>query len=75
MIEGPGAGDGDRAMFAEMNLRMLVLVGGRERSIEEYTALAAAAGLAVVDVHTTPLGQVTIECVPSASAGGGAHHE
>ena len=29
---------------AEMNLRMLVLAGGRERTIDDHAALAAAAG-------------------------------
>jgi len=39
------AADGDPAAFAEMNLRMLVLAGGRERTIGDYSALAADAGL------------------------------
>lgn len=52
----------DPAMFAEMDLRMLVLCGGRERSIEDYEALAAAAGLATTDVRTTESGQIIIEC-------------
>lgn len=65
--------DGDRSSFAEMDLRMLVLAGGRERSVEEYTALVTAAGLTPTRVHTTPLGQVGIECVvESAPAGAGA---
>jgi O-methyltransferase len=55
--------EGDRTAFAEMDLRMLVLAGGRERSVEEYTALVTAAGLTPTRVHTTPLGQVGIECV------------
>jgi 2,7-dihydroxy-5-methyl-1-naphthoate 7-O-methyltransferase len=69
IIEGSagGDGDGDQAAFAEMNLRMLVLCGGRERGIDDYTALAAAAGLAVAGVQTTPLGQVAVECVRPAS--------
>lgn len=50
--------------YAEMDLRMLVLCGGRERTIAEYTRLADQAGLAVVNVETTPLGQVGIECRP-----------
>ncbi|WP_208115948.1 methyltransferase [Labedaea rhizosphaerae] len=54
--------EGDRSAFAEMDLRMLVLAGGRERSVEEYTALVTAAGLTVTGVHTTPMGQVAIEC-------------
>lgn len=53
--------DGDQAMVAEMNLRMLVLCGGRQRGTEEYGALAAAAGLRVTSTHPTPLGQVVVE--------------
>ncbi|BDU06948.1 methyltransferase [Nocardia cyriacigeorgica] len=53
----------DPAAFAEMNLRMLAISGGRERSIEDYTALAATAGLAVAGVHPTRQGHLAIECV------------
>jgi hypothetical protein len=49
-------------MFAEMNLRMLVLSGGRERTIEDYQTLAAAAGLTTTDVTTTSSGLVVIDC-------------
>ncbi|NEW47364.1 methyltransferase [Nocardia cyriacigeorgica] len=63
LIEGYDS-TGDPAAFAEMNLRMLVLSGGRERSIEAYTALAAEAGLSVAGVHPTRLGHLAIECVP-----------
>jgi 2,7-dihydroxy-5-methyl-1-naphthoate 7-O-methyltransferase len=68
IIEGPGGEDGDGAASAEMNLRMLVLAGGRERGRNGYAALAAAAGLAVTATRTTPLGQFSIECAPSAPA-------
>jgi hypothetical protein len=54
---------GDPAAFAEMNLRMLVLVGGRERTIDDYVALAGAAGLRVTAVHDTTGRHVLIECV------------
>lgn len=64
VIEETGTEDGDPAGFAEMNLRMLVLSGGRERSNADYAALVARAGLTVAGSHTTPLGQVIIECVP-----------
>jgi hypothetical protein len=49
------------AAFAEMNLRMLVLCGGRERGPDDLAELAAGAGLAVAGVHTTPMGQVRLE--------------
>lgn len=65
--------EGDRSGFAEMDLRMLVLAGGRARSVAEHVALARAAGLTVLGTHTTPLGQVRIEgVVGSAPAGAGA---
>jgi hypothetical protein len=63
LIEGYDS-TGDPAAFAEMNLRMLVLSGGRERDIDAYTALAADAGLSVAGVHPTQLGHLAIECVP-----------
>lgn len=74
IIEGHGTDGADRAAFAEMNLRMLVLCGGRERSIEDYTALAAEAGLTVVDTQSTPLGQISIECTPGISVAYGTEH-
>lgn len=57
------ATDSDPGMFAEMDLRMLVLAGGRERRVEDYETLATAAGLTMADVRTTASGQVIIECV------------
>jgi hypothetical protein len=47
-----------------MNLRMLVLTGGRERTVDDYSALAAGAGLRVTAVHDTTERHVMIECVP-----------
>jgi hypothetical protein len=64
VIESHAAADGDFAAFAEMNLRMLVLAGGRERTIEHYSALATAAGLQVSAVHDITERHVIIECVP-----------
>lgn len=55
--------DGDSTMVAEMDLRMLVLCGGRQRGIDDYTELAGAAGLALVGTRMTPLGQVVIEYI------------
>jgi hypothetical protein len=68
VIETHGAADDDPGMFAEMNLRMLVLSGGRERSLADYRALAAAAGLQVDDVHTTARGHVILDCVADGPA-------
>jgi hypothetical protein len=64
VIESHGSPGGDSAAFAEMNLRMLVLAGGRERTIDDYSALAAGAGLRVAAVHEITERHVIIECVP-----------
>jgi ubiquinone/menaquinone biosynthesis C-methylase UbiE len=68
IIEQHAPEGGDPAMFAEMDLRMLVFCGGRERTLDDYTALAAEAGLAIAGVRTTPLGQVVLDCARAASA-------
>ena len=62
IIEDSGAQEKDQAEFAEMNLRMLVLCGGRERGLEEYSSLAEAAHLRVVHSRHTRLSQIVIEC-------------
>ena len=64
VIESHGTAGGDPAAFAEMNLRMLVLAGGRERTIDDYCALAAGAGLRVTAVNDITERHVIIECVP-----------
>ncbi|MFF4190143.1 methyltransferase [Nonomuraea sp. NPDC001831] len=64
VIESRGGAGDDPAMFAEMDLRMLVISGGRERSVADHTALADAAGLDVAGVRHTPLGNVVLDCVP-----------
>ena len=64
MIESHGTAGADPAAFAEMNLRMLVLTGGRERTIDDYSALAAGAGLQVTAVHDVAERYAIIECVP-----------
>ena len=51
VVESHGTPGGDPAAFAEMNLRMLVLAGGRGRTLEDYSALAADADLEVTGVH------------------------
>ncbi|WP_232485916.1 methyltransferase [Streptomyces fildesensis] len=68
VIEGHGTSGDDPAGFAEMDLRMLVFAGGRERSVDEYSALAAGSGLHVAGVRTTPLGHVVLDCVPQSAA-------
>jgi SAM-dependent methyltransferase len=65
VIESHGEPGGDPAGFAEMNLRMLVLTGGRERTIDDYSSLAADAGLQVTAVHDITERHVIIECAPT----------
>jgi 2,7-dihydroxy-5-methyl-1-naphthoate 7-O-methyltransferase len=62
VVESHATPGSDPASFAEMNLRMLVLSGGRERTIEDYSALAADAGLQVTAVHDITERNVIIEC-------------
>jgi hypothetical protein len=64
VVESHGMAGADPAAFAEMNLRMLVLTGGRERTADDYAALAAGAGLRVTAVHDITERHVIIECVP-----------
>jgi hypothetical protein len=51
IIESLSNSGDESASFAAMNLRMLVLTGGRERTLDDYAALAAGAGLRVAAVH------------------------
>lgn len=67
VLEGHGSDGSDPSGFAEMDLRMLTIAGGRERTIEDYRSLLAAAGLHVEAVRSTPLGQIGIECHPAAT--------
>ena len=71
VVESHGTPGGDPAAFAEMNLRMLVLAGGRERTLEDYSALADGAGLQVTAVHEISERDLIIECLanrPGAAA-------
>ncbi|MEV0381601.1 methyltransferase [Nonomuraea sp. NPDC050643] len=64
VIESHGAPGTDPAMAAEMNLRMLVLSGGRERTVDDYRALTAEAGLDIADIRGTELGHLILVCAP-----------
>jgi hypothetical protein len=46
------------------DLLMLVLVGGKERTLAEFTDLASAAGLAVCAAGPLPSGRLAVECRP-----------
>jgi 2,7-dihydroxy-5-methyl-1-naphthoate 7-O-methyltransferase len=65
VIESHSNSGDDSASFAEMNLRMLVLSGGRERTVDDYAALAAGAGLRVAEVHRPTDRHLIIENVPA----------
>ncbi len=62
VVESHGTPGGEPAAFAEMNLRMLVLAGGRERTLDDYSALAADAGLQVTAVHDISERDLIVEC-------------
>jgi 2,7-dihydroxy-5-methyl-1-naphthoate 7-O-methyltransferase len=46
------------------DLLMLVLVGGRQRTLAEFAALAGEAGLAVSAAGWQPSGRYVVECRP-----------
>lgn len=52
-----------QANDAEMDLRMLVFAGGRERTADGFGALANAAGLKISQVQTIPPFYIFIDCV------------
>ena len=52
----------DRQTFTQMDLRMLVYLGGRERTLEDFGALADAAGLTIASVTQTEWGNSLIDC-------------
>ena len=51
---------------ADPELLMLVLVGGKDRSLAEFRALAAAAGLEVQSAGPNAKGRFMVECRPMA---------
>lgn len=60
-----GVSPDDAAGGANPELLMLVLVGGRDRALTEFRALAAVAGLHVRAAGRLPSGRHAVECVPS----------
>lgn len=60
------ADDQNPSAVAAMDLRMLVLFGGRERNLEDYEDLVSASGLTVTAVRPLPLwGKAILECRPA----------
>jgi O-methyltransferase len=57
--------DGDQQELTGMDLRMLVLFGGRERVLEEFNALAGAAGLRLLVSRPTTSSYWLLEYVAS----------
>lgn len=66
VLERTVAADDDLAPFTAMDLRMLILGHGRERTLAEYAALAKKAGLAVEKAARTTTGVHAIELRPLA---------
>jgi hypothetical protein len=65
LIERTAGSGEDMSKFTAMDLRMMVLNGGRERTIEEYTALAKEAGLRLGKAIPTAIGLHLIELLSS----------
>lgn len=55
-------GGENRQNFTHMDLRMLVLFGGRERTLEDFATLADAAGLTITSLTPTERGNSLIDC-------------
>src|SRR6266498_4953160 len=55
VVERVVTSHGDQQELTDMDLRMLLLFGSRERSLEEFNALAAAAGMRLVSTRATAL--------------------
>ena len=51
---------------ADPELLMMVLVGGKDRSLAEFRALAGAAGLEVQSAASNSAGRFMVECRPVA---------
>jgi 2,7-dihydroxy-5-methyl-1-naphthoate 7-O-methyltransferase len=59
-------GEGRATTQADPELLMLVLVGGKGRTLDEFRRLAASAGLAIHAVSRQPSGRHFVECRPMA---------
>lgn len=54
----------DQQLFTEMDLRMMIYVGGRMRDLPRTRRITAAAGLFVADVTRLAHGYQIVECLP-----------
>ena len=64
IIEMVPEGSDDPAAFTEMDIRMMVYVGGRMRDIEGIRQIAEAANLLLSEVHHLENGYCIVECLP-----------
>jgi hypothetical protein len=64
VVLGGVSPDGDRSPSPE--LLMMVLVGGKSRSLSEFRELCRAAGLDVMATGRQPSGRFVVECRPTA---------
>jgi hypothetical protein len=46
---------------------MMILVGGKDRTLKEFSGLARGGGLEVVASGSLPSGRITVECRPARS--------
>ncbi|MBW8486446.1 methyltransferase [Actinomadura parmotrematis] len=56
----------DEAAATDEDLRILLLVGGRARTVEQFGAIAGDAGLRVASAHRNADGVCLVECVPAS---------
>ncbi|MFG2776689.1 methyltransferase [Streptomyces prunicolor] len=69
LIAEPVLDDGAGAYpRTDVDLRMLVTTGGRERTFADFAALASAAGLSAAEAGRTASGRRLIECAPEPLA-------
>jgi hypothetical protein len=60
-----GGVSADEGSSPSPELLMMVLVGGKGRTLAEFRALACAAGLEVQAAGRLPSGRIVVECRPS----------
>jgi O-methyltransferase domain/Dimerisation domain len=65
LIERDLGSPNESAVAKLADLNMLVMPGGRERTVDEYAALFDEAGLRLAGVHPTTTGQLVIEAAPA----------
>nr|UUG47319.1 o-methyltransferase [Amycolatopsis sp.] len=60
--------NGDPRVLTMLDLRMLVLLGGRERTADEWSALITEAGLSIGTVIQRPGDVTLLDCVPDGAS-------